>query len=50
MTRDYTTRELDASPGDAVSVLDRCGGWAFCDANGILGWIPEKCLEQPLPT
>lgn len=46
MKRDYTTRELDAAPGDVVAVLDRCGGWAFCEVNGIQGWIPERCLAQ----
>lgn len=45
MQRDYSSRELVVAPGDAVTVLERCGGWAFCNFNGEQGWIPERCLE-----
>lgn len=44
MQRDYSSRELAVASGDSVSVLERCGGWAFCNFNGEQGWIPERCL------
>jgi hypothetical protein len=48
-TEDYTARELDVQPGDALVCSRTLNGWAWCeraDASAS-GWVPLDHL-QPL--
>jgi hypothetical protein len=45
LIRQYDSTELDADPGDQVTVLAEESGWAWCKKpDGRLGWLPLKTL------
>lgn len=45
-TRDYTARELDASIGEQVILIEEAGGWWWCeDVSGAQGWLPARDLQ-----
>ncbi len=44
--QDYDTRELDAEPGDLLTVEREHAGWWWAhDAHGRSGWIPARSIE-----
>jgi SH3-like domain-containing protein len=47
--RDYSARELDASAGESVQLIDEAGGWWWCeDDRGAQGWLPARDLQIEL--
>jgi SH3-like domain-containing protein len=45
-TRDYTARELDATAGEEVHLIEEAGGWWWCEnATGAQGWLPARDLQ-----
>jgi SH3-like domain-containing protein len=45
-TRDYSARELDASAGEQVRLIEEAGGWWWCEsATGAQGWLPARDLD-----
>lgn len=46
---DFDARELTVSEGEAVEVLRRRAGWAWCRGAGGEGWVPERCLRDVAP-
>jgi hypothetical protein len=44
--RPYTARELSVRAGEAVTLAEWVGGWAWAtNAGGESGWVPESCLD-----
>jgi len=44
--QDYDTRELDADPGDVLTLHDELAGWWWAEnAQGASGWIPARAIE-----
>jgi SH3-like domain-containing protein len=47
IARDYTARELAASPGDEVEIVEEAAGWMWCTkAAGASGWMPARHLSR----
>lgn len=48
LLEDYSSRELDVSTGDIVSVKKTVNNWAYCihEHNGEEGWVPLENLES----
>ena len=45
-TRNYSARELDATCGERVQLLDEAGGWWWCEnTDGVQGWLPTRDLD-----
>jgi protein-tyrosine phosphatase len=46
LTRAYDARELSVRPGDALTITECAGGFAFCKtAAGAQGWVPLNRLD-----
>jgi SH3-like domain-containing protein len=45
LRRDYNARELSASIGEQVTVLEQVAGWSrVTNQRGQAGWLPTHCL------
>jgi hypothetical protein len=43
---DYDTRELDADPGEPLTLHRELAQWWWAEnAAGVQGWIPARVLE-----
>lgn len=47
LLEDYSSKELDVSTGDIVSVKKTVNSWAYCihEHSGEEGWVPLENLE-----
>jgi hypothetical protein len=44
--RDYDARELDATRGERVRLVEEAGGWWWCEnQQGAQGWLPARDLD-----
>ncbi|MBL8297581.1 MAG: SH3 domain-containing protein [Rhodanobacteraceae bacterium] len=47
--RDYSARELDASAGERVRLIEQAGGWWWAEnERGVQGWLPARDLSMEL--
>jgi hypothetical protein len=47
-TRAYSARELTATAGEPVEVLESAAGWSWCRTpRGTTGWLPDRVLAAP---
>lgn len=47
--QDYTAKELDVRPGEAVQVIRQLNGWAWCikiPDEQHSGWLPQEKLTR----
>ncbi|WP_226467782.1 SH3 domain-containing protein [Luteimonas panaciterrae] len=45
--QDYDTRELDADPGDVLTLHYEMADWWWAEnAQGASGWIPARAIEM----